>query len=174
MAASSTTYCANWPRKLVRLTRIWVLSAGCVLALAACSGEAHEDTLDDAGPAPSLIPQLASLETDQSGPSVFVMGIDARSFARRIAQEDVRLIDVRTPAEFAQGAIPGAENIPLDAFQPEDFLAGNGQQLLLYCRSGRRSGEALARLEVAGISGAVHLTGGILAWQETGYSLQKP
>ena len=174
MAASSTTSCANWPCKTLALTRTSLVGAGCLLALAACSGEADKDYQDEAGPAPSLIPQLASFETDETGPGVFVSGIDPHSFARRIEQEDVRLVDVRTPAEFAQGAIPGAQNIPLDAFKPEDFLAAEGKRLLLYCRSGRRSGEALARLELAGISGAVHLSGGIIAWQRTGYTLQIP
>lgn len=174
MAASSTTCCASWRPKRMALARNTLAGLSFALALTACSGETDERENSGAAPAPSLIPQLASLETGQTDRGVFVMGIDAQSFARRMADEDARIIDVRTPAEFAQGAIPGAENIPLDAFGPEDFAAADGKRLLLYCRSGRRSGIALSRLEAAGIQGAVHLTGGILAWEAQGLPTELP
>ncbi|MEL6738239.1 MAG: rhodanese-like domain-containing protein, partial [Pseudomonadota bacterium] len=164
------------------LARNTLAGLGLALILAACSGNADrsDNGESDTGqgntrkstPPPSFIPQLASLETDRTETVIGVSGIDAQSFARRLEQEDVRLIDVRTPAEFEQGAIPGAENIPLDMFRPEDFLRADGPDLVLYCRSGRRSGDALAQLEVAGINGAVHLKGGILAWEAEGLPIE--
>jgi phage shock protein E len=57
------------------------------------------------------------------------------------------VVDVRTPAEFAAGAYPGAINIPLD--QVERRLAEFGDHkssIVVYCRSGNRSGQAKAIL----------------------------
>jgi phage shock protein E len=61
------------------------------------------------------------------------------------------VVDVRTPAEFASGAYQGAINIPLD--QVEKRLAEFGDHkraIVVYCRSGNRSGQAKAILEKNG------------------------
>lgn len=57
------------------------------------------------------------------------------------------LIDVREPAEFAQGHLPGAQNIPLGDVSEADIQAGSN----IYCRSGRRSGQAVEILKEKGI-----------------------
>ena len=60
------------------------------------------------------------------------------------------VIDVRTPEEFATGHVEGAINIPYDAIKPNlPALAriGKDENILLYCRSGRRS--AIARESLA-------------------------
>ncbi len=71
---------------------------------------------------------------------------------KKMLASGARLIDVRTPAEFAQGALPGAMNIPLQTipaaaarFRPEDTL-------LVYCRSGSRSMFAQQYLQRMGFS----------------------
>jgi phage shock protein E len=61
------------------------------------------------------------------------------------------VVDVRTPAEFAAGSYPGATNIPLD--QVENRLADFGDRkraIVVYCRSGHRSGQAKGILEKNG------------------------
>ncbi|HJX53277.1 MAG TPA: rhodanese-like domain-containing protein [Polyangia bacterium] len=63
------------------------------------------------------------------------------------------VVDVRTEAEFAGGAYPGATNIPLD--QVEKRLADFGDRkraIVVYCRSGNRSGQAKVILEKNGFS----------------------
>ena len=63
------------------------------------------------------------------------------------------VVDVRTPAEFAAGAYQGAINIPLD--QVERRLADFGDRkhsIVVYCRSGNRSGQAKVILEKNGFS----------------------
>ena len=63
------------------------------------------------------------------------------------------VVDVRTEAEFAAGAYPGATNIPLD--QVEKRLADFGDRkraVVVYCRSGNRSGQAKVILEKNGFS----------------------
>ena len=67
--------------------------------------------------------------------------------------QSARLIDVRTPGEFADRHHPGAENIPLDRIEDDPTIVGDpDQELIVYCRSGRRSGLAKEHLEKAGFT----------------------
>jgi rhodanese-related sulfurtransferase len=96
---------------------------------------------------------------------MFMKGGDVTSTeARQLVQAGARLVDVRTPGEFAAGHIPGAINIPvqqLDArmseLQPKD--AG----VVVYCRSGHRSGNAARMLKSAGFAD-VHDLGPMTRW----------
>jgi rhodanese-related sulfurtransferase len=77
------------------------------------------------------------------------------------------VLDVRTPAEFAAGHLPGAVNVD---FRSPDFQAragtlARGKSYLVYCRTGHRSGLALPILQHLGFTGLYHLDGGITAWQ---------
>ena len=71
------------------------------------------------------------------------------------------VVDVRTAEEFAAGHFPGAINIPHeDIIQGiEAHNVGKDQTVLLYCRSGNRSGQAEVRLQSAGFSGAKNVGG---------------
>lgn len=71
------------------------------------------------------------------------------------------VVDVRTAEEFAEGHFPGAINIPHeDIIQGiEAHNVGKDQTVLLYCRSGNRSGQAEVRLQSAGFSGAKNVGG---------------
>jgi len=82
------------------------------------------------------------------------------------AGKDIFLVDVREPAEFEIVRIPGSTLIPKG-----DILSGaalsalpQDKQVVLHCKSGVRSAEALAALKAAGFSNAVHVQGGVLAW----------
>jgi len=83
-----------------------------------------------------------------------------------MAGGNVRLIDVRTDAEVAEGAIPGAEHIALDQFDPAKLDLSDGREVVLYCRTGRRSAIAGERLAAATGKPVEHLAGGIIAWEE--------
>lgn len=65
---------------------------------------------------------------------------------------DARLIDVRTHAEFASGHIDGAFNLPLDRFNHEihRVVPDKATPVILYCRSGARSGHALSAMRQMG------------------------
>ena len=64
-----------------------------------------------------------------------------------------RLIDVRTPGEFADRHHPGAENILLDQIEADPNVVGDkAQEIIVYCRSGRRSTLAKELLEQAGFN----------------------
>lgn len=81
-----------------------------------------------------------------------------------------QLVDVRTPAEFATGHLEGAINIDIYSPDFEKRLAALDKNvpLYLYCRSGGRSGQALAKAQSLGFKKAVHMAGGITAWQGAG------
>ena len=71
-----------------------------------------------------------------------------------------RVIDVRTPAEFADGAFPGAINIPLAALPARMIeLEPKDKPLVLYCASGARSGQAMRFLKQNGFADVVNAGG---------------
>lgn len=72
------------------------------------------------------------------------------------------LVDVRTPAEFAEGNVPGSVNIPLDQVQNQLLKFKNHENIVVFCRSGNRSGQAKAILEQYGLTNVVN--GG--TWQQ--------
>lgn len=61
------------------------------------------------------------------------------------------VVDVRTPAEFADGHFKGALNIPVDTVQARmNEFGDKGRPIVVYCRSGARSGRAQQMLQAAG------------------------
>lgn len=60
------------------------------------------------------------------------------------------LVDVRTPAEFAAGSVKGAVNIPLDRVRQQLAQFKGKKHIVVFCRSGNRSGQAKAILEQNG------------------------
>jgi adenylyltransferase/sulfurtransferase len=82
------------------------------------------------------------------------------------AHDNFMLIDVREPNEYEIVRIPGSVLIPKDRILSGEALADLPQdkQLVLHCKSGARSAEALAALHQAGFADAVHVGGGVLAW----------
>lgn len=94
--------------------------------------------------------------------------------AARLAQGNIRLIDVRTEQEVAEGMIPNAEHIPLDRFDAAALGPADGREVVLYCRSDKRSAIAGVMLAEATGAPATHLEGGILAWEAAGQTIEKP
>lgn len=85
---------------------------------------------------------------------------------REEGTRDFVLVDVREPNEYDINKIPGSVLIPKG-----DVLAGKAfdrlpqdKQIVLHCKSGVRSAEALAVLKGAGYADAVHVGGGVVAW----------
>ncbi|MFZ4059090.1 MAG: rhodanese-like domain-containing protein [Ferruginibacter sp.] len=88
--------------------------------------------------------------------------------ARLDAGEKVHIVDVREPHENAEFNI-GGPLVPLGKIQTlqidelEDY---KNEELIIYCRSGNRSGQACLFLETQGFTNVVNLTGGMLYWRE--------
>lgn len=68
-----------------------------------------------------------------------------------IIQQGAFLVDVRTPQEFAAGQIKGSVNIPLDRVSSQIAKFKGKDAIVVFCRSGNRSGEAKRILEKNGI-----------------------
>ena len=80
---------------------------------------------------------------------------------------DLVVLDVRTAAEFAAGHVPGARNVSheLLASRLDELSTARDKQVVLYCRSGRRTLLAEDVLRKAGFTRLAHLEGDYLAWE---------
>jgi rhodanese-related sulfurtransferase len=80
---------------------------------------------------------------------------------------DLVVLDVRTADEFAAGHVPGARNVSHDllASRIDELAAARDKQVVVYCRSGRRTLLAEDILRKAGFKRLGHLEGDYLAWE---------
>ena len=109
---------------------------------------------------------LTSCATGHSG-SIGYKTVSSAEAAEIMSREKGYIIlDVRRPDEFATGHIPGAVNIANETIGDSEIpeLPEKDQLILVYCRSGRRSKEASAKLVRLGYTNIVEF-GGILDWQ---------
>lgn len=92
--------------------------------------------------------------------------LDGYNFRKQFeTTKNAVLLDVRTPAEYAEGTIPGAENLDYMApdFQNRIKTLDPDKTYFAFCRSGNRSGGAVSQLSKNGLK-AFNLVGGIGAW----------
>ncbi len=98
--------------------------------------------------------------------------IDSETLKARLAEgEALLLVDIRTPAEVAQGAIPNAKHIPMHLLPVRAADLPRDREFVLYCRSGARSYHACQFLAQQGYDNALNLRGGIIAWARHGYEI---
>ncbi len=91
--------------------------------------------------------------------------ITARALAEALAMPDPPLlIDVRTPAEFELGHLPGATSVPVGELVERAHDLSRARELVLYCSVGARSARANRLLRELGFSRVRHLYGGLAAW----------
>ncbi len=86
--------------------------------------------------------------------------------ARMDRGEKLTVIDVREPYEYAIARIPGTRLIPLGQIVERSGELDAGSEIILHCRSGKRSADALNRLKAKGFNRLKNLTGGITAWSD--------
>jgi len=95
--------------------------------------------------------------------------ITTDSLKRRMDQgDDLNIIDVREPNEREEFNI-GGKHIPLGRFRNDDIDELDelkDQEVIVYCRSGNRSGQAALILESKGFTNVNNLVGGMKKWQE--------
>jgi len=89
------------------------------------------------------------------------------------SSEPLVLLDVRTIEEFESGRIKNSINIPHEILLSNIDLVSeyNDQQLVVYCRSGKRASLVIEALEKNGFTNVVDIEGDILAWSEANYPL---
>ncbi|WP_338667492.1 rhodanese-like domain-containing protein [Pseudodesulfovibrio methanolicus] len=95
--------------------------------------------------------------------------------AELAADPDIRILDIRTPAEYAEGHIRGARNIDFMASDFAKRLEGLDRDAayLVYCRSGNRSARAMKVFGRLGFTHVLHMSRGIRDWQGQGLPLVK-
>jgi len=135
-----------------------------ILTLFAAPGFAAEDAVIKA--VDSFVSNLPS-DWFQMKPEVLLQKIDLG--------EEIFVLDVRRPDEFAAGHVEGAVNIPVhDLAKHIDQLPDDPSTLIVvYCRSGVRSMFATSALLVLGYDKVYNMPGGFMAWQDAGYPIEK-
>lgn len=103
-------------------------------------------------PAPAPAPETAPLV---DGPT-----------AKRLVAGGARLVDVRTLEEYGSQHLDGAENVPVDTLATTDIAGPKDAPVVVYCRSGKRSARAAARLRELGHT-KVYDLGAMTRWSET-------
>jgi rhodanese-related sulfurtransferase len=75
---------------------------------------------------------------------------------KSIIEEGAFLVDVRTPGEFAEGHVKGSVNIPLDKVQTQLAKFKNKKNIIVFCHSGARSGQAKNILQQNGFTNVIN------------------
>jgi len=119
-------------RSIVSFKGLWVALAALALASTGC----------DLGTA-SASPARAASSPDQD--------------PHKLVADGATLLDVRTPGEFANGHLPGAVNIPVSDLSARLNEVPKDKPVVVYCRSGHRSGMAASTLRRSGMKTVVDL-----------------
>jgi len=112
---------------------------------------------------------LAGCSSSASG----VTNMNVSEFSQKITETGVVTLDVRTPGEFAEGHIEGAQLIDFQSgnFENEISSLDKNATYAVYCRSGNRSGQAVKVMHDAGFHNVYNLNGGVIDWANAGLPL---
>lgn len=133
--------------------------------LASCGAESNESS----GASDLILGgEVAMAATPDVVETATVIDLEPAQLVERLTGGNVQLIDVRTAEEFAEGHLAGAINISSEGFDPKALPDTQGKEVILYCRSGRRSGIVGERLAEHTGKPAEHLGEGIIAWRAAG------
>jgi rhodanese-related sulfurtransferase len=102
-----------------------------------------------------------------------VTNMNVSEFSQKITETGVVTLDVRTPGEFAEGHIEGAQLIDFQSgnFENEISSLDKNATYAVYCRSGNRSGQAVKVMHDAGFHNVYNLNGGVIDWANAGLPL---
>lgn len=128
------------------------------LALTACGSAATSSA-----PAPAVVAAPQGLPRD----------IDVQTTAALQGRDDVVLLDVREQHEYDAGHIPGVVHIPMGEVASRLAEIPTDKTVIVTCRSGNRSGQITSLLQQKGYTNVHNMRGGILAWQQAGFSVER-
>lgn len=98
-----------------------------------------------------------------------IPNINANELAKMMKEEDLLLVDVRTPREYQyDGHIAGSRLLPLNALMQRVDELPRDQKIVMVCRSGNRSQVACEQLARLGYENLYNLSGGIIGWKMAG------
>jgi len=118
-------------------------------------------------PQPAEDSSAATADTAKYSSGGMMITVGVSLFSEILKFEDLLLIDVRTPEEYAEGHIEGAVNIDIKADDFDERTKDLTGDVAVYCRGGKRSYDAAFRLAMQGCV-VYDLDGGIRAWEEKG------
>jgi phage shock protein E len=136
-----------------------------------------------AAPAPAETPAAAKPATPAAAPATAaVKHVEAPEAAKLLTEAakspapPIAVIDVRTPEEFAEGHLKGAQNVDIASPDFAKNLAklDPSKTYLVHCAAGGRSTRSLSVLEKLGFKSIIHLDGGLNGWKKAGLPLEKP
>lgn len=96
--------------------------------------------------------------------------LDPKTALEAVQLNKAILIDVREPREYATERVHGALLYPLSTFDPAMLPIDKTRDVIFHCGSGKRSADAVARCEAAGVPITTHVRGGLMAWKQAGLS----
>lgn len=141
----------------MRTKLLAVTLAAMALLISGCASPSTSSVSVTAGPTASAAPATGA-------------SLTPADFAAAAKLPNTVLLDVRTPAEFASGHLPGAVNLDVESteFSSQAASLDPAKSYAVYCRSGNRSKVAMTALQQLGITSLFDLSGGITAWQSAG------
>jgi rhodanese-related sulfurtransferase len=119
----------------------------------------------------ALLASVLLLAGCSTSPSA--MDLSVSEFSSKVAEAGVITLDVRTPGEFNEGHIEGAQLIDFQSgnFENEIATLDKSKTYAVYCRSGSRSGQAVKVMSDAGFTDLYNLDGGVIDWASAGLPL---
>ena len=102
-----------------------------------------------------------------------VKNLSVSEFSSKVVEAGIITLDVRTPGEFNEGHIEGAQLIDFQSgnFENEIATLDKSKTYAVYCRSGSRSGQAVKVMSDAGFTSVYNLNGGVIDWAGAGLPL---
>lgn len=98
--------------------------------------------------------------------------VSAAALSQWIAADEALVIDVREPAEFAGGHIPGSLSVPMSRLGDIDLAEPGRRKVVLVCASGRRSDMSCAKVAERTSMPVHSLSGGLAAWRQAGGAVE--
>lgn len=148
------------------------------IVFASCGGATEETTIGaetDETVTEETGEETISVET---GADAIIQLVTAEAGAEIQANPpaDLVILDVRTPEEFAEGHLDGADMIDFYRTDFADEIADLDPDApyLVYCRSGNRSGQTVALMRELGFTNVSDIDGGILSWTDAGLPMVTP
>ncbi|NWG21621.1 MAG: rhodanese-like domain-containing protein [Chloroflexi bacterium] len=137
-----------------------ILLAAAAFALASCG----------AAGAPAAPPAAQTSAIDVAS---LPLNVDVATVRALQGRDDVVLLDVREPEEYAAGHIPGVRLIPMGEVPARLNEIPADRTVIVTCRSGNRSGQITDLLRRNGFTRVHNMQGGILAWQQAGFPVER-
>ncbi|MDO9234102.1 MAG: rhodanese-like domain-containing protein [Methylotenera sp.] len=122
----------------------------------------------------SMVAILAGLLLAGCQPSN-ISSMTPNAAAKMFSEQKAIIVDVREDSEWKEGHIAGAIHIPLAQVESRlrELAQYKNSNVVVQCRSGKRSAKAASTLQAAGFTKVYNLTGGIIAWDKDGLATTK-